>query len=96
MRQVGDSGYEERVVVKIADDKADNDLMQAEVSALALLCAEASPQQKHLPVIEFIPPAKFAEYKARGEAMGFVHVASGPMVRSSYHADDFDPSSMKC
>ncbi len=54
------------------------------------------PTLKHLPVIEFIPPAKFAEYKARGEAMGFVHVASGPMVRSSYHADDFDPSSMKC
>lgn len=51
VRQVGDSGYEERVVVKISDDKADNDLIQAEVSALALLCAESSPQQKHLPVI---------------------------------------------
>ncbi|MFO1515191.1 MAG: lipoyl synthase [Verrucomicrobiota bacterium] len=47
------------------------------------------PSLKHLPVVEFVPPAKFAEYKERAEAMGFVHVASGPMVRSSYHADEF-------
>ncbi len=47
------------------------------------------PSLKHLPVVEFVTPAKFAEYKARAEAMGFVHVASGPMVRSSYHADEF-------
>ncbi len=47
------------------------------------------PSLKHLPVIEFIPPAKFAEYKMRAEQMGFIHVASGPLVRSSYHADEF-------
>ncbi|HEX5221000.1 MAG TPA: lipoyl synthase [Verrucomicrobiae bacterium] len=47
------------------------------------------PTLKHLPVVEFVPPAKFAEYKERAEGMGFVHVASGPMVRSSYHADEF-------
>ena len=47
------------------------------------------PTLKHLPVIEFVSPEKFAEYKARAEAMGFAHVASGPMVRSSYHADEF-------
>jgi lipoic acid synthetase len=46
------------------------------------------PSLKHLPVIEFVTPEKFAEYKVRAEAMGFVHVASGPMVRSSYHADE--------
>jgi lipoic acid synthetase len=47
------------------------------------------PSLKHLPVIEFVRPEKFAEYKIRAEEMGFVHVASGPMVRSSYHADEF-------
>jgi lipoyl synthase len=47
------------------------------------------PSLKHLPVIKFVTPAKFAEYKVRAEEMGFVHVASGPMVRSSYHADEF-------
>ena len=47
------------------------------------------PTLKHLPVVEFVAPAKFAEYKTVAEKMGFVHVASGPMVRSSYHADEF-------
>ncbi len=46
------------------------------------------PSLKHLPVVEFVHPAKFVEYKARAEEMGFLHVASGPMVRSSYHADE--------
>ena len=49
------------------------------------------PTQKHLPVKEFIHPDKFAEHKEKAEAMGFTHVASGPLVRSSYHADDFSP-----
>jgi lipoic acid synthetase len=51
------------------------------------------PTLKHLPVCEFIAPEIFAGYKLKAEAMGFVHVASGPMVRSSYHADEFVPRS---
>ncbi len=47
------------------------------------------PTRQHLPVIEFIHPDVFARHKKTAEAMGFVHVASGPMVRSSYHADEF-------
>lgn len=47
------------------------------------------PTLKHLPVVEFVTPEKFAELGDRAKAMGFVHVASGPMVRSSYHADEF-------
>ncbi len=47
------------------------------------------PSLKHLPVMDFVTPAKFAEYKVRAESLGFIHVASGPMVRSSYHADEF-------
>jgi lipoic acid synthetase len=53
------------------------------------------PTLKHLPVIEFISPEKFAEYKIVAEEMGFVHVASGPMVRSSYHADEFELPSVR-
>ncbi len=49
------------------------------------------PTLKHLPVVEFIRPEKFAELGERAEALGFVHVASGPMVRSSYHAEEFGP-----
>lgn len=47
------------------------------------------PTLRHLPVVEFISPEKFAEYGARARALGFRHVASAPMVRSSYHADEF-------
>jgi lipoyl synthase len=47
------------------------------------------PTLKHLPVKEFVAPEKFQEYGKRAREMGFVHVASGPMVRSSYHADEF-------
>jgi lipoyl synthase len=50
------------------------------------------PTLRHLPVVEFVPPGRFAEYGKIAEQMGFVHVASGPMVRSSYHADEFNPS----
>jgi lipoic acid synthetase len=45
------------------------------------------PTPKHLPVKEFITPEKFAEYKAIGLEMGFRYVESGPLVRSSYHAE---------
>ena len=48
------------------------------------------PTLRHLPVAEFVTPERFAKYKAVAEEMGFVHVASGPMVRSSYHADEFE------
>ena len=47
------------------------------------------PSLKHLPVVEFVTPEQFAEYKNRAEELGFIHVASGPLVRSSYHADEF-------
>lgn len=47
------------------------------------------PTLKQLPVREFVTPEKFNEYGERARGMGFVHVASGPMVRSSYHADEF-------
>lgn len=52
------------------------------------------PTLKHLPVVQFVTPEKFREYGQRAEEMGFTHVASGPMVRSSYHADEFEPSRM--
>ena len=49
------------------------------------------PTEKHLKIEEFIRPDQFAAYKRTAEAMGFSYVASGPLVRSSYHADDFVP-----
>ncbi len=51
------------------------------------------PSLKLLPVKEYVSPEKFAMFKQRAEELGFVHVASGPMVRSSYHADEFNAPS---
>lgn len=45
------------------------------------------PSKHHLPVARFVHPDEFERLRVLGEAMGFSHVASGPMVRSSYHAD---------
>jgi lipoic acid synthetase len=44
------------------------------------------PRPDRLPVVRFIPPEEFEEYKRIGEEMGFRAVASGPFVRSSFHA----------
>ncbi len=45
------------------------------------------PTPKHLPVAEFVTPERFEEYKQLGLEMGFKYVESGPLVRSSYHAE---------
>ncbi|HTB13302.1 MAG TPA: lipoyl synthase [Bryobacteraceae bacterium] len=46
------------------------------------------PSPKHLPIIRYVTLDEFAELKRRGYEMGFRHVESGPLVRSSYHAAD--------
>ena len=46
------------------------------------------PSVHHLPVKRYYTPAEFDEFKERGLKMGFAHVASGPLVRSSFHADE--------
>jgi lipoyl synthase len=47
------------------------------------------PTQRHIPVIEYITPEKFKYWQTTAEAMGFLYVASGPLVRSSYRAGEF-------
>ncbi len=49
------------------------------------------PSPKHLPVVEYITPEQFSYYGDIARNKGFLHVASGPLVRSSYHAADFHP-----
>lgn len=45
------------------------------------------PSGRHLPVMRYVTPAEFEQFSEHAKAMGFRHVASSPMVRSSYHAD---------
>ena len=46
------------------------------------------PTKSHLPVQRYVHPDIFREYKLHGLEIGFRHVESGPLVRSSYHADE--------
>jgi lipoic acid synthetase len=73
-----------------ADELIDTmrDLRAVDVDILTL-GQYLQPTLRHLPVVEFVSPSKFDELGRRAREMGFVHVASGPRVRSSYHADEF-------
>ncbi|MBU2759991.1 lipoyl synthase [Acidithiobacillus sulfurivorans] len=62
------------------------DLRQAGCELLTL-GQYLSPSRHHLPVARFVPPDEFEILRLDGLAMGFRHVASGPLVRSSYHAE---------
>lgn len=62
------------------------DLRSVEVDILTL-GQYLQPTPQHLPVAEFVTPDRFARYKQVGLAMGFRFVESGPLVRSSYHAE---------
>lgn len=74
-------GETEQEVLETMDD-----LRAVDVDILTL-GQYLQPTRKHLPVLDFITPEKFAEYKEIGLAKGFRYVESGPLVRSSYHAE---------
>ncbi len=62
------------------------DLKQAGVNVLTM-GQYLRPSEEHAEVISYIPPETFEKYKTYGLASGFSHVESGPLVRSSYHAE---------
>lgn len=70
--------------------RAMDDLLEHGVTVLTL-GQYLRPSANHLPVVDYIHPDKFETYKVLAENKGFRHVASGPLVRSSYHAADFKP-----
>src|SRR5690606_30781063 len=61
------------------------DLLEANCELLTL-GQYLQPSPQHMPVVRYIPPDEFEELGRAAKAMGFAHVASGPFVRSSYHA----------
>jgi lipoic acid synthetase len=62
--------------------------LRASSVAILTLGQYLRPSPKHLPIIRYVPVDEFADLKRRGYEMGFQHVESGPLVRSSYHAAD--------
>lgn len=63
------------------------DLRRSEVDILTV-GQYLRPTKEHLPIDRYVTPDEFAMYKSEGIAMGFRYVESGPLVRSSYHADE--------
>ncbi|MFZ4387101.1 MAG: lipoyl synthase, partial [Chthoniobacterales bacterium] len=78
-------GEEENEIFQAMDD-----LREANVSVLTM-GQYLRPSPQHLPVVEYITPETFDLYGEIARKKGFTHVASGPLVRSSYHASDFNP-----
>jgi len=78
-------GEKEEEVLEAMDD-----LLAHDVTVLTM-GQYLRPSTKHLPVVEFITPESFERLGEIARQKGFRHVASGPLVRSSYHAADFKP-----
>ena len=78
-------GESEAEILRTLDDLRDH-----EVTVLTM-GQYLRPSPKHLPVVEYVTPEAFDRLKAIALEKGFRHVASGPLVRSSYHAGDFRP-----
>ena len=68
-----------------------DDLREVGCTEVLTLGQYLRPTPNHLPVVAFITPELFDSYGEIARAKGFAHVASGPLVRSSYHAADFHP-----
>ena len=70
--------------------QAMRDLRSADCDVLTL-GQYLRPSLQHIPIERYVSPAEFAELREEGLEMGFRHVESGPLVRSSYHADEQIP-----
>lgn len=70
------------------------DLREVGVSAVTIGQYLQPTVEGHLPVVEYVHPNQFAEYRRLGEEMGFLFVASAPFVRSSYNAQEFSEKLM--
>ena len=80
-------GEERGEVLAAMDDLA------AQGTDILTLGQYLQPTREHLPIVRYVHPDEFAEYKKLGEQMGFAHVESGPLVRSSYHAFEQEAAS---
>tara|TARA_B110000444_G_C18847556_1_gene603138 strand:+ start:1426 stop:2298 length:873 start_codon:yes stop_codon:yes gene_type:complete len=93
LRRLGKAGLRTKsgIMLGLGESKdevieAMDDLRSVGVNVLTL-GQYLQPTPTHLPVVEFIHPDIFAEYERIGHEKGFMYVESGPLVRSSYHAE---------
>jgi lipoic acid synthetase len=88
------AGIKSKSGIMLGLGERDHELMQALKDLRAHGCDLLTlgqylrPSANHLPVVDYVHPDKFKWWGAQAEALGFEAVASGPLVRSSFHADE--------
>ena len=93
LRNISDSGVRTKsgIMLGLGEEKDEvletmNDLKDAGVDVITL-GQYLQPTKHHIKVNRYVTPTEFVEYKQIGQEMGFIHVESSPLVRSSYHAE---------
>jgi lipoic acid synthetase len=93
LKRLGDAGLRSKSGVMLGLGESFDEVVETMEDLRSVGCQVVTlgqylqPTPKHLPVAEFVHPDTFAKLEAIGQDMGFRHVESGPLVRSSYHAE---------
>ena len=94
LRQMARSGIRTKTGIMVGLGETPDEVAQTMDDVLATGCQVFTigqylqPTRRHIPVAEYITPQQFATYRSLGLQKGFRQVISGPLVRSSYHADE--------
>jgi len=93
LKRLSDSGITTKSGIMLGLGETEEEILETMDDLIAVgvqimtLGQYLQPTKKHLPVVEFITPEKFAYFREMGLKKGFRYVESGPLVRSSYHAE---------
>ncbi len=93
IKKISDSGLISKSGIMVGIGETDEEVLQTmrdlrEVNCKVITIGQyLQPSHNHLPVNKYVTPEIFEMYKTEGLKMGFTHVESSPMVRSSYHAE---------
>ena len=93
IRQISESGIRSKSGIMLGLGETEEEIVETMKDLRKAGCEVITigqylqPSRHHYPVREYIHPDKFEEYGKLGKEMGFRHVESGPMIRSSYHAE---------
>lgn len=93
VRQVAESGIRSKSGIMLGLGETEEEVVQTMADLRENGCEVITigqylqPTRSHYPVLEYVRPEKFEEYAELGKSMGFRHVESAPLVRSSYHAE---------
>lgn len=94
LKRIAENGMKAKSGIMVGLGETSDEIYELMDDLLAVGCKVLTigqylqPTRKHLPVSAYIHPDVFAEFKRVALAKGFVHVESGPLVRSSYHAEN--------